>query len=91
MPNPSLKKFRDYLSAGAQGARTIKANDLDWNFKCSTVSKSSAAISLYDVSYTSEGTELTFKAGDKTAKWIEIDICVSGVMKKMMVLGTDPY
>jgi hypothetical protein len=92
MPNPALKKFRDYLSAGAAGTRTIKADDLDWNFKRSTVMDSQVAGSpIYKAQYNSEGTELSFTANGKAVKWVEIDICVAGAAKKMMVLGTDPY
>jgi hypothetical protein len=46
---------------------------------------------IYRPQYTSEGTELVFSANGRAAFWQEIDICVGGVAKKMMVLGTDPY
>jgi hypothetical protein len=101
MPNPSLIKFRDYLTArppkgSSSPPRTIKADDLDGNFKRCTVNKSQigAAFStgaVYDVLYTAEGTELIFAPNGRYAYWREIDICVGGVAKKMMVLGTEPY
>jgi hypothetical protein len=103
MPNPSLVKFRDYLTASPpKGStappRTIKADDLDGNFRRCTVNKSQVQFNnsvnagpLYDVQYTAEGTELIFSAGGRYVYWREIDICVDGVAKKMMVLGTEPY
>jgi hypothetical protein len=92
MPNPALVKFRNYLSAGSRGTRTIKADDLDWNFKNSTVIDSqSVGMPIYSAQYNSEGTELIFSANGRKAAWIEIDICVDGTAKKMMVLGTEPY
>lgn len=99
MPNPSLIKFRDYLTArppkgSSAPPRTIKADDLDGNFKRCTVNKSQVQFNgqpVYDVLYSSEGTELVFQVDGRYAYWREIDICVDGVAKKMMVLGTDPY
>jgi hypothetical protein len=101
MPNPSLIKFRDYLTArpprgSSSPPRTIKADDLDGNFKRCTVNASQAGSefssgAVYDVRYTSEGTELIFSPMGRAATWREIDICVDGVAKKMMVLGTEPY
>jgi hypothetical protein len=97
MPNPSLIKFRDYLTArpprgSSSPPRTIKADDLDSNFKrCTLTENGTIGADIYRPQYTSEGTELVFSANGREAFWQEIDICVDGVAKKMMVLGTDPY
>jgi hypothetical protein len=97
MPNPSLVKFRDYLTASPpKGStappRTIKADDLDWNFKnCTVIDSQSTGSPIYEAQYSQEGTELIFTANGRAVTWREIDVCVDGVAKKMMVLGTEPY
>ena len=87
-----LVKFRDYIgkkSDGKSSPSVIKASDLDDNFAvCQLIPEKFA---IYTIDSTEKGTSINFTADKRQARWIEIDICVDGVAKKMMVLGTDPY
>jgi len=94
MVNPLLIIFKKYLSSpaakgGLGSPVSIRASDLDNNFQALTLIPSEKAV--YDTNYSKLGTELIFKANEMNAKWIELDVCVSGVPKKIMVLATDPY
>jgi len=83
-----LVKFKDYLATKA-GLTSIKASDLDGNF--SAVSVVDDKYGIYKSEYSKDGTQIVFKAQNRSVRWIEIDICVDGAAKKMMVMGTDPY
>jgi len=74
---------------GKSPPSVIRAKDLDDNFGMLQVLPDK--LGIYTVEKTSDGSTLTFMASNLQARWIEIDICVGGVAKKMSVLGTDPY
>lgn len=84
-----LIKFQDYLGKKGGGTSPIKAKDLDDNFGMLQLLPNK--LGIYKVDTTSKGSTLNFTAANRSVRWIEIDICVNGVPKKMMVLGTDPY
>lgn len=86
-----LVKFRDLLKGkGKDGPPvSIRASDLDSNFEQLQVIPPENG--LYNPVMTSKGTRLDFKAGSLGVRWVEISVCADGVMKKMLVLGTDPY
>ena len=88
----NLIKFRDYLGKKGDGKSppsVIKAKDLDDNFGMLQILPDK--LGIYKVDKSEKGSTITFDANKRSARWIEIDICVDGVAKKMMVLGTDPY
>jgi hypothetical protein len=88
----SLIKFRDYLGKKGDGKSppsVIKAKDLDDNFAMLELIPDKFGI--YKVEKSEKGSTLSFTAANRAVRWIEIDICVDGTAKKMMVLGTDPY
>jgi hypothetical protein len=83
--------FKDYLGNNSKTGSpvSIKADDLDRNFKMCFLLPDDQGI--YKISSTEQGSNLYFEAYGLAATWQEIDICVDGTPKKMMVLGTDPY
>jgi hypothetical protein len=88
----NLIKFRDYLGNKGDGKSppsVIKAKDLDDNFGMLQILPDK--LGIYKVDKSGKGSTITFDANKRSTRWIEIDICVAGVAKKMMVLGTDPY
>lgn len=88
----NLIKFRDYLGKKGDGKSppsVIKAKDLDDNFGMLQILPNK--LGIYNVDSTPQGSSLNFTASNRPVRWIEIDICVGGVAKKMMVLGTVPY
>jgi hypothetical protein len=87
-----LVKFKDFLGGKGTGKTppsVIRADDLDGNFKMLQVIESDQTI--YKVDMSDNGQKLNFIAGNRAVRWIEIDVCVNGVAKKMMVLATNPY
>lgn len=88
----NLIKFRDYLGKKGDGKSppsVIKAKDLDDNFGMLQLLPDK--LGIYKVNSTEKGSTLNFTAVNRSVSWIEIDICVNGTAKKMMVLGTEPY
>jgi hypothetical protein len=88
----NLIKFRDYLGKKGDGKSppsVIKAKDLDDNFGMLELLPDK--LGIYKVDRSEKGSMLNFTASNRPVRWIEIDICVAGVVKKMLVLGTDPY
>jgi len=88
----NLIKFRDYLGKKGDGKSppsVIKAKDLDDNFGMLQLLPN--RLGIYTVEKTSEGSALNFTAGNRAVFWQEIDVCVDGTVKKMMVLGTAAY
>ena len=90
--NESLVSFKKQLSGRGSNSNppyVIRAADLDENFTRSSLT--TEADSVYVVKYTNTGELIRFECDGKQAKWVELDVCVNGVPKKMMVLATDPY
>ena len=88
----NLIKFRDYLGKKGDGhspPSVIKAKDLDDNFAMLQITPDK--LGIYQVEKTDKGSTLKFNASNRSVRWVEIDICVAGAAKKMMVLGTEPY
>lgn|GEM_PF-5763055 len=88
----NLIKFRDYLGKKGDGKSppsVIKAKDLDDNFGMLELLPDK--LGIYKVDKTDKGSMLDFTASNRPVRWIEIGICVDGVAKQMMVLGTEPY
>jgi hypothetical protein len=88
----NLIKFRNYLGKKGDGKSppsVIKAKDLDDNFGMLQLLPDK--LGIYKVDQTEKGSSLIFASSNRPVRWIEIDICVDGAAKKMMVLGTEPY
>jgi hypothetical protein len=88
----SLVQFAKYLSSGSvKGGSpvSISAKDLDGNFTALTPIPDKLGIT-HPV-FEKSGFYLTFKSQGRDVTFREIDICVDGVAKKMMVLGTTAY
>jgi hypothetical protein len=88
----SLVKFAKYLSQGAGKTGspiTISAKDLDGNFEALTPVPDK--LGIFTPMFEKSGYYFQLKAGGKDVAFREINICVDGTAKKMMVLGTDPY
>lgn len=89
MAAPDLHKFeRDLQNRPGPGSnappRTIRAKDLDENFKKVTVVRQSilpvGVQSDYEMRYKKDGSEIIFRAAD-------FDICENGVPVKYRLLG----
>lgn len=89
MALPDLHKFRDDLKnrpgPGSNAPpRTIRAKDLDENFKKVTVVRQSIVnvglLPDYEMRYKKDGSELLFRAAD-------FDVCENGVAVKYRLLG----
>jgi hypothetical protein len=88
----NLIRFRDYLgkkSDGKSPPSVIKAKDLDDNFAMLQLNPDKFGI--YQVEKSDKGSTLKFRAANRDALWVEVDICENGVPKKIKVLATNPY
>jgi hypothetical protein len=87
----NLVKFKRYLSSSRKDGPpvSISAKDLDGNFDA--VTPQPDKFGVYSIDFKKDGYSITFEAKKRAVSWREIDICVNGAAKKMMVLGTDPY
>ena len=87
-----LVKFKDFLGKKGDGKSppsVIRAKDLDDNFGMLQLIPDKMGI--YEVDVTPSGSSLNFLAAKRVVTWREILVCVEGVEKRMMVLGTEPY
>ena len=86
-----LIKFKDQLQGSGKNGPpvSIRAADLDSNFKICLLAPDKKGI--YKVTKSENGQELEFMARNLPVDWREIDVCVNGVAKKMLVLASEPY
>jgi hypothetical protein len=100
MAAPDLHKFRDDLKnrpgPGSNAPpRSIRAKDLDENYKKVTLIESDQSPKLYDVRYTKDGTRLTRLMPDGTnvgdllywngERWVTLRAVVSGQMHVLTI------
>jgi hypothetical protein len=89
-----LVKFKQYLSGGSGDKSgppvSIRASDLDKNF--TNLTPIPDKFGIYKVEgENNRGWSLVFRANNRSVSWREIDICVNGEPKKMLVLASEPY
>jgi hypothetical protein len=99
--NGLLVRFKQYLTRVAlpgsnDSPVSLKAQDLDDNFKAATLIPDPTMLGddqIYAPAYAKDGTSLQFTARGRKVTWRELSVCdgTTGTPRTILVLASEPY